>query len=217
MPITINGTTGISGVDGSASTPALVGTDADTGFFFSAGLLSAAANGVAGRVPAMQFFRLDSGLAGSNVNTAQSVLGVGVTLTASTVYAFEGLYLLSKSAGTTSHTVGTGFGGTATLNNIGYNAQGAIWSSNPAQGGNYGDLLGSSATATAVTQAQATAAATAIIKVCGTVSINVSGTFIPQYILSAAPGGAYTTAAGSFFAIWPLGAAGGNISIGSWS
>jgi hypothetical protein len=34
MPITINGSTGISGVDGSASTPALQGTDTNTGMFF---------------------------------------------------------------------------------------------------------------------------------------------------------------------------------------
>lgn len=50
MPVTINGTTGISGIDGSAATPAVVGTDADTGFFFSAGVISTSANGVAGSV-----------------------------------------------------------------------------------------------------------------------------------------------------------------------
>jgi hypothetical protein len=34
MPITINGTTGISGVDGSAATPPVTGADTDTGIFF---------------------------------------------------------------------------------------------------------------------------------------------------------------------------------------
>lgn len=34
MPITINGTTGVSGVDGSATTPAFQGTDTNTGMFF---------------------------------------------------------------------------------------------------------------------------------------------------------------------------------------
>lgn len=34
MPITINGTTGISGVDGSASTPAVQGGDTNTGMYF---------------------------------------------------------------------------------------------------------------------------------------------------------------------------------------
>ena len=36
MPITINGTTGIAGVDGSAGTPSLQGTDTNTGMFFPA-------------------------------------------------------------------------------------------------------------------------------------------------------------------------------------
>ena len=36
MPVTINGTTGIAGVDGSASTPAVQGSDTNTGIFFPA-------------------------------------------------------------------------------------------------------------------------------------------------------------------------------------
>jgi len=36
MPITINGTTGIAGVDGSAGTPVVQGTDTNTGMFFPA-------------------------------------------------------------------------------------------------------------------------------------------------------------------------------------
>jgi hypothetical protein len=36
MPIYINGTTGISGVDGSASTPAVQGSDTNTGMYFPA-------------------------------------------------------------------------------------------------------------------------------------------------------------------------------------
>jgi hypothetical protein len=36
MAVTINGTTGIAGVDGSASTPAVLGTDTNTGIFFPA-------------------------------------------------------------------------------------------------------------------------------------------------------------------------------------
>ena len=51
MPITINGSTGISGVDGSAGTPALIGSDADTGIFLAAGQVSASVNGTAGNVP----------------------------------------------------------------------------------------------------------------------------------------------------------------------
>jgi hypothetical protein len=52
--------------------------------------------------------------------------------------------------------------------------------------------------------------------VTGTVSINAAGTFIPQYTLTAAPGGAYSTAAGSHIRMMPLGGA-GTINIGNWS
>jgi hypothetical protein len=46
MTITINGTTGIAGVDGSASTPAFKGNDTDTGVFYpSANEVAAAAGG----------------------------------------------------------------------------------------------------------------------------------------------------------------------------
>ena len=51
MPVTISGSTGISGVDGSAGTPALIGSDADTGIFLAAGQVSASVNGTAGNVP----------------------------------------------------------------------------------------------------------------------------------------------------------------------
>lgn len=54
MPITINGTTGISGVDGSAGTPALIGSDADTGLVFAAGQVSASLNGTAANVALVQ-------------------------------------------------------------------------------------------------------------------------------------------------------------------
>ena len=40
MTITINGTTGIAGVDGSASTPAVQGTDTNTGIYFGSDTIS---------------------------------------------------------------------------------------------------------------------------------------------------------------------------------
>jgi len=35
--------------------------------------------------------------------------------------------------------------------------------------------------------------------------------------LSAAPGGAYTTAIGSYFLIYPISASGANVSVGTWA
>jgi hypothetical protein len=54
MTITINGTTGIAGVDGSASTPAVQGADTDTGIFFPAADTIAFAEG------GTEVMRLDS-------------------------------------------------------------------------------------------------------------------------------------------------------------
>jgi hypothetical protein len=54
MPITINGTTGIAGVDGSASTPSLQGADTNTGMFFPAADTIAFAEGGA------EVMRIDS-------------------------------------------------------------------------------------------------------------------------------------------------------------
>ena len=51
----------------------------------------------------------------------------------------------------------------------------------------------------------------------GTVSVNAGGTFIPQYSFSAQPGGGFTTGIGSYFAIWPVGASGSDISVGTWA
>ena len=163
------------------------------------------------------FYRLDSNLAGANVNTAQSVLGVGVTLNGSTVYAFEANYFFSKTAGGTAHTIGFGFGGTATLNNIMYEIVGCFTSSAPSVAPP--DVMNAiiSASNTTCTASGAAAALNFRGMLRGTVSINASGTFIPQYTLSAAPGGAYSTVAGSYIKFTPIGAAGSASSQGTWS
>ena len=46
MPITINGLTGISGVDGSNNAPALRGTDTDTGIFFGSDTIDLTVGGL---------------------------------------------------------------------------------------------------------------------------------------------------------------------------
>ncbi len=47
MSVIINGTTGISGVDGSASTPAVQGADTNTGVFFGTDTVTIATGGTA--------------------------------------------------------------------------------------------------------------------------------------------------------------------------
>jgi hypothetical protein len=182
------------------------------------GYLTSQINGTtAGQYAPMYFFRLNSGLVGANVNTAQSIFGVGVTLSANTVYAFELNYTLTKTAGTTSHAFASLFGGTATFNNAYlstvYALVGAVVNSGSAA---------SIATVTILTSLTyfaptATANNTITMRQSGTLSVNAGGTFIPQYILSAAPGGAYTTVAGSYMLIYPISASGANTNIGGWA
>jgi hypothetical protein len=166
------------------------------------------------------FYRLNADLAGANVNTVQSIFNVGATLAASTVYAFEAVYLLTKTAGATSHTVGFGFGGTATLNNILSRGEGTS-DTVALPAARIAATQTSFATASAanlvVTAAIASATSYVNFRIAGTVSVNASGTFIPQYTLSAAPGGAYSTAAGSYIRLRPIGTAGSNSTQGTWS
>ena len=166
------------------------------------------------------FYRLNADQAGANVNTAQSVFGVGVTLAASTVYAFDTVYLFSKTAGTTSHTIGFGYGGTATLNNIAWRGEGMTDNNAiPFTRANSTTSLfaSSSAANLTATDARSTATQSGSFRLSGTVSINAGGTFIPQYTLSAAPGGAYSTVAGSYIRLTPIGAAGSASFQGTWS
>lgn len=228
--------------NGTAALPSLttVGGGVDTGFYStgSADEIAAATNGLArwlinatgymsgtvnglgsGLYQAQQIYRRNTTLAGSDVSTAQSLLGVGVTLVASTVYEFEIVFALAKTAGTTSHTFALGFGGTATLNNIAYQLDYRSLDSgtfpSAAVGAAFTMFL-QSASSTVISSAFTSANATHHGTIKGTISVNAAGTFIPQYTLSAAPGGAYTAQIGSYMKIAPIGAA-GVISQGAWA
>lgn len=169
-----------------------------SGLLYSAGTLTAT-----GTSSGLLFYRLESGLAGANSTAVQQFLGVGVTLTSSTIYQFEALFLIVKTAGTTGHTVSIGFGGTATLNNIAYQvAWNATTSYAYATGG--GNSAYTTAALSVATSSRTAANEYSFFRIMGSVSINAGGTFIPQYQLSAAPGGAYTSQPGSFMALLPV-------------
>lgn len=172
-----------------------------------------------GLIPGAQFYRLNSNLAGANVSTAQNVFGVGVTLSASTVYAFEAVYTFIRSNGTQStQNLQLGFGGTATINNILYS--GVALNINQALPATDTSLdafaINTTAATTAVSTTGTPTNSTQSIRITGTVSINAGGTFIPQYTFTAALG-ASSTVAGSYFLIYPIGASGANISVGTWA
>jgi hypothetical protein len=164
-----------------------------------------------GVIQAAQYYALNTAYTGTQATTAQSIFGLtnGVTLASSTIYEFEMAIALSKSAGTTSHTLSISFGGTATLNSIGYSI---IYSGNGSLGYGYYAVTASLA------PSSITSASYYLLGLYkGTISVNAGGTFNPQYTLSAAPGGAYSTNPGSYMKISPLAASGSNVSIGAWS
>jgi hypothetical protein len=173
-----------------------------------------------GIVPTQQYYRLNADYVGSNASGAQSLFGVGVTLSASTVYEFELVFGISKSAGTTSHNFGYNFGGTATLNNIGFLVLGAAQSSGFAPLSGSATMTGQWSTTAANTNTVSgitSAAFYHLTTIKGTVSVNAGGTFIPNYQCSSAPGGAYSTVAGSYIRINPLSASGAATNVGTWA
>lgn len=162
------------------------------------------------------FKALSADEAGTNVNTAQPWFPTAgaVTLKASTLYRFEGYLRLSRAAGSTSHTTGLLFGGSAGISNIAYQAQ-----------VNTGDVVTNAAmnqtaievaTATVVKAASTSTTEQIVIKVTGVLRTSTAGTFIPQFIYSAAPGGVPTVLRNSNFMLYILGSS-SDVSKGTWS
>jgi hypothetical protein len=102
MAVTINGTTGIAGVDGSASTPAVQGTDTNTGIFF----------------PAADTIAFGEG--GAEVARFDSSGNFGVGVTAGAPAAGELLVLVNKAIRWMNASSGTEYGDiyTDTSNNM---------------------------------------------------------------------------------------------------
>lgn len=169
-----------------------------------------------GIVPGQQFYRLNANLLRLDSTAVQSILGVGVTLSASTVYAFQFFYIFTRSGGaSTSHTFSLLYGGTATLNNILYTV--ARDQDTALPGGGQPLIYGTNVATATIIDTSSTTSTTQIQFGHGTVSINAGGTFIPQFQLSATNSAAYSTLAGSYFLIYPIGASGSNTSVGAWA
>lgn len=169
--------------------------------------------------PQELFLILTSGWTGRDGTGVQGIfglgetaLGTGVQVRAETIYQFEMNVTLIKTAGTTSHTISTAFGGTADLNFIYYQ----VLQSDAAGGMNtrftgFGSTTINTRAATAITGALASAGQYVAFQARGVVSIRTAGTLIPQYVLSAVPGGAYTTQQGSYITLTAI-----PNSIGTW-
>lgn len=148
----------------------------------------------------------------TDVNTAQSVFGVGLTVAAATTYEIDMLFSVSTT-GATSNSLGIGFGGTATLTSIGYEAivsQGTV-----SYGATPNQYLIQVAANSTVTSAVASATYR-IIRAKGLVRVNGTGTFIPQLTYSAATGAVPVVAANSYIKMTPIGT-NTVTTIGAWA
>lgn len=128
-----------------------------------------------------------------------------ITLVSSTLYGFEGQYLITNT-GTNAHTWGVLFGGTATITSgslvvhgrSGTTSAATLTADSSAYTTDITTVLVSTASSTSSTE-------NVILNISGIVRINSGGTFIPQVKLSATTGGTITMLANSYFRIYPIG------------
>jgi len=159
------------------------------------------------------YYVLGSDDAGSDLNTVQSIFGVAVNLAANTVYEFEASFALKKTGGTNPHSLGLGFAGSIGVNHILYHVT------------HTSSALNSTSTPTSIminTVSNTTVSSNNNVDnhnifLKGMISVGSAGSFVPQYRLSDAPGAAFSTLAGSYFKMEPVGSSNTNINVGSWS
>ena len=171
-----------------------------------------------GVVATEQFIALTANYTGADSASAQQVFDAttngAVTLAASTTYMMEGVYYITRSAGTTSHTLSTLFALGGTLTSIAYTAETTSTTGNAL--GAVSRIYGTLASATVVTAASIEATENITVTIRGIVRTNAAGTFAPQIQYSAAPGGAPTILANSFFKLTPIGT-NTVTTVGNWS
>lgn len=207
------GTTGATGPTGRTGPTGNTGATGSTGTTGATGAPGSGSTGPTGSSGVSSSTTVTvTGFTGQDATGAQPVFPSGqdeFNASANRTYKFEGEIALAKVAGTTAHTFSVGFGGTAGIAFIGY----SLVDRNGTQ-----TLLQTSSTADnldwiAVASAQALAPLGATTALTRTVTLNFSGiivtstagTIIPQYTLSAAPGGPYVTQPGSKFAFTDIG------------
>lgn len=178
--------------------------------------LTPSTTAVGGRAVAQSthYFALAADRNLTNVNTVQSIFGVGLTVQATTSYEIEMLVSVSTT-GTTSNSLGISFGGTATLTSIGYQVEASQNATSFATLTAGSQAFINTAANTAVTAAVATATYRNIF-IKGIVRVNGTGTFIPQLTYSAAPGVAPIVASNSYIKMTPIGS-NTVTTVGAWA
>lgn len=157
---------------------------------------------------------------GGNVATAQPFFPVGqgaFTLEAGTAYIIDGCISTLRAAGAVSHTTSVRFGGTATYTMARYSCgcrYGARAAATPVRPYT-AEYKGTAPSTAQIVQLAATTVNSKTFNFDGMLIVSAAGTVIPQFIYSAAPGGAPTIERGSYFRITPVGLA-ATTTVGAW-
>lgn len=171
--------------------------------------------------PSQIMICLSSSYVANNSAVAQKVfnnpINGAIALAASTAYAFEAIYYITRSAGTMSHTMSVLFSGTVTVvaNGVTYIAE----TTSNTTGNQFvatKRIVGTALTEVTCTDASVSATEVITVYLNGVLRTNTAGTLIPQIRYSAAPGGAPTILANSFFKLMPIGPS-SMTSVGNWS
>lgn len=157
----------------------------------------------------------------ANVNTVQSLFGVGVDVDEG-YWLMEYKVILLKTAGTTSHTVNSLIGGTSTkgiinVNGFAHHRANSTLPMPYVASAAESKFAHNAATAIITTQAITTAGALVVIDYSAMIEVTIAGTIIPQVQFSAAPGGTYANKAGGSCVLTKMGANGANVSKGVWA
>jgi hypothetical protein len=171
-------------------------TPNSTDFSYSSTALALAAPDV--------FRVLTADITGTDGNSTQAVFTTGTfTAAASTTYAFDAFYHITRAAGSTSHTTSTLFSGTATYTSVRYLAQ----VTNPTGNvlGAVQQIVAADQNAVVLTAANTSTTENLMINLKGILRVNGAGTIIPAFQYSAAPGGAPTIKANTYFRMRKLG------------
>lgn len=227
VPAGTSSTSYLQFTSGALQTSSTAGTfeyDGNVAYFCPA----ASARGI---LPAVSTFCLLADTAGVSGTGGQSIFGqasytVWQVPTANITYAFELNVGMTKTTSATSHTIQLGFGGLATVSNIFYRGS-ALGVAGSSTISGYNASVGQVAANTtsfvnAISAAIANANSHFSVTINGVVRFSSTGTFIPQYNLTATLTGTYTTLAGSYFSIWPLGNQAGSggteaVRVGNWT
>ena len=211
------GTTSVAPLQFSNTSSAILNTQAKGAWEYDGNAMYTTPGTGRGVLPAMSVYcQLGTSNQIQNNTSAQNIFGGNGAYTSwnpSTTginYLFEINIGLSRSSGTTSHTISFGFGlVTAVVSNIFYRGTSlATGTGTYGYTANAGQFAGNS-TASTVCSGTITTAATFGMTINGFVRFSTVGQFIPQFTLSAAPGASYVVAPGSYMTVYPIGNQGG--------